>query len=484
MRERRTMLILGIGAVVFFLGRAQAQTLTVEQAIREVCTNSDSVKMMKETIKKADESVREKWANAWPVISATGAAVHNYGSALGGSSGGSSGSSRPLEKAASTFTPMDSGILSSIGSMLSEFSTLSQPVHSNIYTAGISFNQPIYTFGKIGDAVKVAEEFRKSTLESYKRNLQTLQLTALDLFFQVVLTQKAAEVSEHSLARKRELYSFLKRNFDLGSGSKAQVLATKADVATQVSNAIIAKRDALTARMNLNTFMGVALTDSIPLDTADVIPVLLVRPNVSVDDAVKTALANRTDLKSLKLISEAYKGGAKIFRAMYLPTIGATGSAGYTRMDSDSKLIGNNNTNPSWSLGVGAQWTLFDGFSNSAKAAQYQSDGNKLDIIYNLQVKGIESTVRSWIAECVAQDTNFVASKERYESASQSFELTNNNFKQGSGQFSDLKQADDLLRQSEYGVTSALYLLVRSHAGLLVAMGQDIIKIDENQKTK
>ena len=483
MQRKMTILALALGMTFAISIKVNSQTLTLEQAIRNVCTNSDSVKMMKETIKKADESVREKWANAWPVISATGAAVHNYGSALGGSSS-SSGPSRSLSKEASTFTPMDSGILSSIGSMLSEFSTISQPVHSNIYTAGISFNQPIYTFGKIGEAVKVAEDFKKSTLASYTRNLQALQLTALDLFFDVILKQKAAEVSERSLARKRELYSFLQRNFDMGSGSKAQVLATKADVATQISNAILSRRDALTSRMNLNTFMGVALTDSIPLDTSTLIPVLMAHPTVSVDDAVNTALANRTDLKSLKLIAEANKGAARIFRAMYLPTIGATGSAGYTRMDSDSKLIGNNNTNPSWSLGLGAQWTLFDGFANSAKAAQFQSDANKLEIIYNLQVKGIESNVRSWIAECLAQDTNFAASKERYESASQSFDLTNSNFKQGSGQFADLKQADEMLRQSEYGVASAQYLLVRSHAGLLVAMGQEIIKINENQKLK
>jgi outer membrane protein len=482
MQRKMAVLALAIGMTIAASTNVYSQTIGLEQVIREVCTKSDSVKMMKESIIKADAMVREKWANAFPVISATGAAVHNYGSAFGGSSG-SSGSSRPLAKELSTFTPMDSGLLANIGSMLSSFSDISKPAHSNIYTAGISFNQPIYTFGKVGDAIKVAEDFKKSTLASYARNLQALQLTALDLFFSVILAQKAAEVSNHSLARKRELYSFLQRNFDMGSGSKAQVLATKADVATQVSNAILLRRDALTARMNLNTFMGVALTDSIPLDTSILIPVLLARPAISVDDAVRTALANRQDIKSLKLISEAYKGGAKIFRAMYLPTIGATGSAGYTRMDSDSKLIGNNNVNPSWSLGLGAQWTLFDGFSNSAKAAQYQSDANKLEIIYNLQVKGIESNVRSWIAECVAQDTNYAASKERYESASQSFDLTNSNFKQGSGQFADLKQADELLRLSEMGMTSALYLLVRSRAGLMVAMGQDIIKIDQNQKT-
>ncbi len=460
-----------------FTARVFSQTLTLEQVIREVCTNSDSVKMMKESVKKANELVRQNWANALPVISASGAAIHNYGSAFGSSSSGS-GSSRSLAKQTSTFTPMDSGLLSNIGDMLSSFSDISKPVNSNIYTAGISFNQPIYTFGKVGKAIEVANQYKKSSTESYSRNMQTLQLTALDMFFDAVLKSKAAEISDHTLDRKKELYAYLKRNFDLGSGNKAQVLSTKADVASEVSNGIILRRDALTARMNLNFFIGAALTDATPLDTVVMLPNLMAPQAMTAEEGVSTALSNRADLKGLKLIAEANKNGAKIYRAMYLPTIGATGSAGYGKMTSELSLFSTNG-NPNWSLGIGASWTLFDGFTNSAKANQLQSDANKYEILYNSLEKAIEINVRSWIAECVAQDTNYSASKEKLESARQSYELTNSNFKQGSGQFADLKQADEQLQQAERGMTLAFYLLVRSRAGLLVAMGKEIINIDK-----
>jgi len=66
--------------------KVHSQTIGWKQVIREVCTKSDSVKMMKESIIKSDQMVRENWANALPYVSATGAYVHNYGSAFGGSS--------------------------------------------------------------------------------------------------------------------------------------------------------------------------------------------------------------------------------------------------------------------------------------------------------------------------------------------------------------------------------------------------------------
>ncbi|HUI90947.1 MAG TPA: TolC family protein [Chitinivibrionales bacterium] len=479
MAYQRKFILAALGAAVMVCAQASGQQLSLEQVISEVCTNSDSVKMMKETVKKSEQMVRENWANALPYISATGAYVHNYGSPFSSSGSSSSGSSRPLAKEASTFTPMDSAMVSaleSVAPLLKSFSSLSNPVHSNIYMAGISFNQPIYTFGKVGQAIHVAKTYNQSAQYNYQRNMQTLQLGALDVFFGALTYQKKAEIAAHSLDRKKELNSFLERNFRNGSGSKAQVLKTRADVADQVAQIIVARRDAKVARMNLNMMMGRALTDSTAVDTVSMLDKVVAMNIPQPEDAAKTALTNRADIKSLRLLAESTKGGAKIYRAMYLPTIGATGSAGYTRMNSDLSLLSNNGS-PSWSLGVGAQWTLFDGFANSAKAAQYMSDANKLEIVASTMEKMVEIEVRSAILECAAADSNLNSSKEMLSAAQETYDLTNSNFKQGSGQFSDLQLADETFQQAELGMINAKYRQTRSRAALQVAMGCDIIKI-------
>ena len=126
MRCKMMIPALAMGMMIAASIQVHSQTLGLEQVIREVCSNSDSVKMMKESVIKADQMVRENWANALPYISATGAYIHNYGSAFG-SSGGSSGSSRPLAKEASTFTPQDSAFMGYIASMLKSLQRHFQP---------------------------------------------------------------------------------------------------------------------------------------------------------------------------------------------------------------------------------------------------------------------------------------------------------------------------------------------------------------------
>jgi HAE1 family hydrophobic/amphiphilic exporter-1 len=381
-----------------------------------------------------------------------------------------------LAKKESDFTSNDSGALASIENELSQFSTLSNPQKSTIYSAGLSFSQPIFTFGKIGTALKVAQEFSKSAHLTYARNLQTLQLAALDMFFHTIYAEKLRGIQERTVARKKEVYEYTDRNFQAGSGTKATVLSIKSDFSKESSNLLRAIRDAREARMYLNTFMGRSVIDSSSLDTAIEIPGLMATIIPEADKAAAAAIEARPELQSLKLYAEATRGGAKIYRAMYLPSIAATGSAGWSKYAGNALFSNSGATN--WTLGVGAQWTLFDGFANSAKAAQYTSDANKLEIAYQTLSKAIEIEIRSDIRNCALYDSMYESSKEAYEAALESYNLTNDNFKLGSGVFSDLKFADEGLQQAEVGLIQARFNQTRSRAALLIAMGKEIISLN------
>ncbi len=476
---------LGASLIFFCAIGADAQTISLEQAIREVCANSDSVKRMQESLKKSEEMVREKWSNALPVISASATVAETNGSVLGGSSSGSQ-SSRSMAKESAhkrdttpvTETEMDT----TLGNLVTSFgenlkNSFSKQYNSTVYNVGLSVSQPIYTFGKIGTAIKVARQFDQSAKCSFQRSFQTLQLQAFDAFSQAVLAEKAKAVSEQSLARKKERYDFLERNFRLGSGSKAQVLSLKADVAGQVTAVLIAQRDARTAHMYLNALMGRPVIDSSAFDTTTGLSTLLSSPVEQLDNAITKALTNRFDRKSLDLLKKSTEGGVKILKAMYYPSIAGFGSLGYSKYESESMFSMGWKSN--WTVGVGAQWTFFDGFAYSAKAAQYASDARKLEIARNELSKYIEIEIRTAVAECAAADSNLSAAKEMHSAAKEGYDLTNSNFKQGSGQFADLQLADEQLLQAELGLVNARYRQIRSRAALQVAMGNEIVAMKQ-----
>ncbi len=464
-----------------FSMRVYSQSISLEQAIREVCSNSDTLKRMQETVKKSEQMVREKWSNALPVISANAYAARSRGSLFGASSG-SGQSARPLAKESAGPQQITKGYLDStyvrnttLQQMMGGFS---ESQTTTIYNAGLSISQPIYTFGKVGTAITIARQFNQAAKYAFQRDFQTLQLQAFDAFSQALLAEKAKAIAERSLVRKKERYDFLERNFRLGSGSKAQVLALKADVAGQNTAVLIARRDARTANMYLNALMGRPIADSSGFDTTTGLIALLSGPVPAPDTVVETALTNRCDVKALDLVSKSNEGGAKIYRSMYLPSIAATGSLGYSKFESESELL-KMDWKSNWTVGVGLQWTLFDGFANSAKAAQYSSDARKLEVAGSELSKFIEIENRTAVAECAAADSNFAASQEMHAAAKESYDLTNSNFKQGSGQFADVQLADEQLLQSELGLINARYRLLRSRAALRVAMGNDIMMVKQ-----
>jgi outer membrane protein len=192
--------------------------------------------------------------------------------------------------------------------------------------------------------------------------------------------------------------------------------------------------------------------------------------------AVSGAMDGRSDLASIEWLIKVNMTGSSISRSMYLPNVigrascGAGGNDPADMADFDSR---------NWSVGVGLQWRIFDGLSNSIKAEQYRSDARKLEAARDAIKKMIEIEVVSALAECAAADSNRIASTEILAAAREGYELTNTNFKGGSGLFVEVQDADERLMLAEIGDLQARCRFIRSRAVLQVAMGKDILTKEE-----
>lgn len=455
------LLITGGGLLV------AGDVLKLEDVIAAVCSQSDSVQGLHENIKKSKQQIREQYANALPVISGEIFAGRAYGQGLG------SGTPPPP-------TDSDSSILVNLrmlkGILGQTLASMSKSGDAPVYSASLNIAQPIYTFGKVGTAVKVANYYDSATQLSVERSIQNLQLAGLDLYYGVYLADMALSVQQGSVARLQDQSEYLTRNFSLGSGSKAQILSTNADL-EQLKSDIMASRQSLkTLKNRLGMMMGRERTDSIELDTAGALVRSFMETMPTFDDAFKTAIENRSDLKSLDYMRKANDGGVKIYKAMYYPSIAATAKVGTGGKEFENLFDPDYKT---WQVGVGLQWTMFDGFANSAKARQYQSDSRKLAITRNMLLKALAIEIDAALTSCVTADSAVGASEAALAAMKEVYQLTYDNFKQGSGQFTDLQLAEERLRQCEFAIVSAKCTKIRNRAVLLVAMGKTIITVEE-----
>lgn len=422
------LFILSLGVVQGF-----AQKISIEQLIREVCTNSDSVKMMRENLIRSKQTIKEKYSAALPKISSSVSAGRMF--------------------------PFYQGLY---------FDT-------SIYSANIQITQPIYTFGKVGAAINVAREYDQSVNLNFNRSIQELQLLGLDTYYRVILSEKDLLIKRQSYSRKKELSEFLSRNFNMGSGSKAYVLSAEADLKSCLPEIIKAEQNVRSTKMVLCMITGRDLNDTVELDTTSLSMLLNEFQRPTREDALKNALEKRADLKSLNHLKNANIGGAKIFKAMYYPSIGANAQMGIEIADLENFRW----MYRKWMIGVGLNWQFFDGFENSSKSQQYRSDARKLEIASKAIWKSVELEIDTLLAEYDAADSNLVASQEMLRAAGEAYDLTSELFRQGSGQLSELQQAEERFSLAEMGIIYAHYRVKRSRAALLIAMGLDIIKVEE-----
>lgn len=462
--------------VCFLLGAfcpVLAQTVGLEQVIKEVCAKSDSVKMMRESVERSNQMVRERRAAAFPKVSTSVFVGRTYGSPL--TTSNLLGASNTIGTTiGSQDAPLAKIAADSAGGTADP--NPFAPQELTAYSASVQVSQAIYTFGKIGAGIQVAREFNRAARNTYHRNLQQLQLTALDAFYGALLSEMAVTVRKRSLSRIRELSEFLDRNFKLGSGNKAQNLSMQAELKGQWTEMIRTEQNLRTSRMALVALMGRPFTDSLVLDTTTIPHSLVSAPLPSRQKALESALSNRGDLHSIQNFAKANEGGAKIFRSMYLPSIGVQGSLGTGGLDAQDMTDWDKRT---WQIGAGLQWNLFDGFENSARSKQYRSDARKLRVAHEAAEKFIEIEIDAALAECAAADSNQTASREMLSAAKESYDITNENFRQGSGQFAELQLAEERLRQAEMGSLNARYRWMRSRAALRISMGDDIVSLEE-----
>jgi outer membrane protein len=443
---------------------AGSEVLKLEDIISAVCKESDSVQGLSENIKKSKQQIREQYANALPTISGQIFAGRSYGQGMGD------------VKPPSVENPQNLATRGEVLGILGQsLASMSEPGDAPVYSASLNISQPIYTFGKVGTAVKVANYYDSATQLSVNRSIQNLQLAGLDLYYGLYLAEMALSVQQGSVERLQDQSEYLTRNFSLGSGSKAQILSTNADLEKLKSDIMVSKQSLKTLKKRLGMMIGKMYADTIELDTAGALARSFVPALPSFDDAIKTALENRDDLKSLDYLRKANDGGVKIFKAMYYPSIVAQAKVG-----TGGKEFGNlfDPDYRNWQVGVGLQWTMFDGFANNAKAQQYQSDSRKLSITRTMLLKALNIEIDAALTSCVTADSAVVASEAALAAMKEVYQLTYDNFKQGSGQFTELQLAEERLRQYEFAIVSAKCTKIRNRAVLLVAMGKTIIPVE------
>jgi outer membrane protein len=285
------------------------------------------------------------------------------------------------------------------------------------YTASVRSRQVLYAGGAV-DGARAAGRFGVDASDATARQVAAdLALAGRLAYWEAVRAEASLDAAAAAEERALRLLTDTQALLDAGMAVKADVLAAQARVASAHVAVVRAQTRRLTARSRLRSLLHVQADDSIEL--ADRLALTLPDPPAPLADLQAAALAGRPALAAATAQLGALAERERLAAAPARPEVALEAAWEYSRPNIRYFPL-SDEWNDSWSVGVVAGWTLFDGGRSRAdtraaeaerRAAAEQRD--ELARAVALDVEVTRQELASALATVDAADAARSAADER-----------------------------------------------------------------------
>lgn len=337
---RNCKFIFAIFCSVLLYNSATAMDLSLNDAVAKVIAESNDIKKADANVKKAKATLDAVNANRWVNISANASYMNLVDVA------------HPTSDQGIKLPPELGGMLAQ--ALHTDISNLQIP--DNMIMAGVSITQPIYTFGKIGNAVDSTKSAIKMSETNKELTRREVAYSAADLYWTAKMTDEIVKLAQKDLDNAKISKSKLTAT---GRANRGNLVKIETDIASKEINLSDAEFNRDTAHRMLKIFAGIdsdeelVLTDEFPSEFA------------SMDEKKLTSTPGWDVLnEQVKL----YEAKASSQRANGYPTLAAVGAYNYMTMGNDVGHMFEKSGDQAAYWGLALQVPIFTGGLNRANA--------------------------------------------------------------------------------------------------------------------
>ncbi len=372
--------------------------------------------------------------------SKVGEALANYYPQLG-ASGGYSRYSSP-------------GVLTEVNSML--YGT----GYFNQYSSSFNLSQNIYDFGKTSSQVKI----QKINLDSSGADLETskeqIVLNVKQAYYSVIQAARNRAVAEESVGQYKQHLDQSRGFYEVGTKPRYDVITAEVNLSNAKLNLITADNALKIARVNLNNAMGVpdapayTVQDSLAYNKYE----------ITLDDALSGAMANRPDVKSLVLRRISAEESVRLARTGYYPAL--TGSASYNWEGTKFPLQNE------WNVGVAVSVPIFNGFLTKHQVGEAVSNLNVARANEEALRQSVVLDVQQSYLNLKQAEDSIATAELAVRQATENLDIVNGRYAAGVGNPVEVTDAQIVYSNSKLAYIQALTNYNDAHASLLKAMGE------------
>lgn len=339
----------------------------------------------------------------------------------------------------------------------------------DLFSAGVTVHQDLFT------GWNILSTYQKAALSKDKADasLRNVELTVTGLvqenFLKLLQARENVRAAKDSLARLQEQLKVTTAFYDVGLKPRLDVLQAEVDLAKAEDGLIEAQNFVATQEARLNTLLNLPLDADVDYaGTLDYVPFSL-----SIDEVMKRAYKGRPDLDiAAKSVDIAIKD-EDIVKSAFYPQVGADfkwTSTGDDMAASGSDLMDTEFSE--WSVGVSANWTLWEW--GKTYYAVKQAKQNVRSLIAEAENTKQEATfdVKSSHLSIRKAAESIKVNRKAVEAAQEGYRMAVARYQAQVGTNTDVLDAQERLTTAEAGLITALADYRIALSKMFVAMGE------------
>ena len=352
-------------------------------------------------------------------------------------------------------------------------------MNNQSWNANLVVTQPIYAGGKYNSLARSSRLTREASLAAYQALVANTLLEVRVAYSDVLLSVEQIAVQEASKKLLERELETARRSLEAGSVPKFNVLRAEVELANALPPLIRARNQERIARNTLALLLGCDIpTDSgvdIPLRTADS---LRAEPfEISVGAALNAAWIRRPEIKAAQVASQLRHEEVLQTRADLLPSL--SGTAGYG-VQNRNFIRDLDRTLDGWTVGVQANWLLFDFGGTQAKVSMARAREERARLEIEDVRRRIELEVRTAFSSFLESKEVLVSQTRVIEQAEEAVRLVTARADAGSSTQLEVLSAQTALKLSRTQYSQALRDYTVAKAKLERAMGEGVRLVMES----
>ncbi len=465
---------------------AETKIVSLEEAIDIALKNNNALKISQTSIKIADTMYKQSMSANYPTLDISVSAMRmdqNPTFDMVGTTTIDNTQTKTMYNTLSGAAAADGNAVTSatyagIAAATPNQSTL--PIDMKVKLADrdsivsrINMEYPLYVGGKISAMIAQASLGKKIAQEGEKRTKNQVIYDVKRYYYGVVLTKQLKQLSEDTLARMDFLKELTSKLYNGGSMhvKKTDYLRSKLSVNFIESlDEKIGQKEAMAKSALLNA-MGLSWKEDIDVKDATLEkPLMSENMSLLVQDAYKF----NPDYNSLKLAIDIKKEKVNESQSDYLPHVGISATAQNIYNSYDYGIINDDNKD-SWTIAIGATWSIFNGMRTTNKVEQSRLEKLKLEQTKILLEEGLALQVKQSFLAMQSSFKQFKILEEASQTAKESRELNTRAYQEDMVETKDVieSQLFEAYTQGDFYRAKYDHAIARAKLDMIVGSAMD-----------